>query len=65
MGVPINCEGCVYHRPISQTYGGSDKVCHFMLDTGRRRGRKGDICLSRSETKKVKIHKFDIPASQM
>lgn len=35
------CEGCIYWKYI-----GGDRACHYLLDTGKRRVRDGDGCLS-------------------
>ena len=64
MGIPINCEGCVYYRPFNRA--GSEKLfcCHYLLDNGKRREKNGDICLSRSEEREKNDNPFDIPAPQ-
>ena len=50
------CYGCVYWRGISNTYPGKDRCCHHLLDTGKRRERNGDRCLSK---KWATIKRFD------
>ena len=64
MGIPINCEGCVYHRPFNRGYSEDIRCCHYLLETGRRREKNGDICLSRSEEREKNDNPFDIPAPQ-
>lgn len=60
MGIPTNCEGCVYHRRLDSEL----LCCHYLLDTGKRREKNGDVCLSRSEEREEKTAPFDIPAPQ-
>lgn len=65
MSVPINCEGCAHHRPLSRTYTLGIKCCHYLLDTGKQREKNGDICLSWSETRTPKKNMFEVPPQQM
>lgn len=59
------CEGCVYWRGLSPTNASEGKCCHHLLDTGKRRERFGDMCLSKKEGKyKRGPHPFDVPIAQ-
>ena len=63
------CEGCVYYRKIAQS--NTDKVCHYLLDTGRARlliCPPGDACTVRQEgekkpAKRALQHKYDFTPS--
>lgn len=39
------CRGCVYWRDLSATSPESGQACHFLLDRGRGRRRRGTVCL--------------------
>lgn len=39
------CSGCVYWRGSS---GGGDHLCHYYLDTGKRRVKENGVCRSRT-----------------
>ena len=64
MSIPINCKGCVHHRPLGRSYSAGQRCCHHLLDTGHRRKQEGDICLSRSTTRTPKADPFAVPAPQ-
>lgn len=58
------CKGCAYWNS-----GTGDKqclkFCHYMLLTGKRRERDGDLCLSRTEKKQPRRRDpFDVPIQQ-
>lgn len=36
------CEGCIYYRPLAHM--DADRVCHFMIDTGEKRGCPAAEC---------------------
>lgn len=36
------CKGCIYYRPLAHI--DADRVCHFMLDTGEKRGCPAAEC---------------------
>ena len=40
------CEGCVNYRPMHRA-GGAQKMCHFMLYTGQKRGCPPENCTRR------------------
>lgn len=46
------------------TMGNSIQACHYMLDTGMRRDRGGDKCLSRETKREAKRRGFDAPSAQ-
>lgn len=49
---PERCKGCVYWKPLS---GGSNgKACHHYLETGQRRVKDGEKCLSRTTQRQKK-----------
>lgn len=65
----MGCDGCIYHRKIAQS--NTDKVCHYILDTGRARlliCPPGDACTVRQEgekkpPKRALQHKYDFTPS--
>ena len=59
------CDGCMYWRDVYVSGKGGEKCCHHLLDTGKRRERIGDVCLSKKEGKhKRGPNPFDIPVAQ-
>ena len=55
------CIGATFMCPAR----GGEKCCHHLLDTGKRRERIGDVCLSKKEGKhKRGPNPFDIPVAQ-
>lgn len=59
------CENCVYWRALYKTGEVSTKCCHYCLDTGKKRKRIGDMCLSKKEDKRGRRpNAFDIPVAQ-
>lgn len=47
-----NCKGCIYWRSASDTNGKVIKLCHYLLDTGERRGCPADKCTRKVEKAK-------------
>lgn len=43
---PTCCDGCSYWRSISNS--GRECCCHYLLDTDKRCGRKGNKCPGRT-----------------
>ena len=56
------CRRCVHFKTL--TMGNSIQACHYMLDTGMRRDREGDKCLSRETKREAKRRSFDAPGAQ-
>jgi hypothetical protein len=52
------CEGCYYWRGLSSTWGGGDKACHYLIETGKMKRRDGNKCLSK---RKGKYKRNDTP----
>ena len=46
----MDCSGCIYWRAAGGA--GLENCCHCLLDTGKRRVRDGDKCLSYEEKKR-------------
>lgn len=44
-----NCKGCIYWRSASDTNGKVIKLCHYLLDTGEKRGCPADKCTRKVE----------------
>lgn len=42
------CEGCAHWRRLAGRYDKSLHVCHFILDTGHRRGGTVENCTKRT-----------------
>lgn len=60
------CEKCIYYSGNSakrkSTVNKSQYCCTYYLDTGMRRERDGDICLSRKEGQRTR-GAWDMPAT--
>ena len=46
------CEGCRYWRSASASNSRIIKVCHYLLDTGEKRGCPAKRCTRRAEEEK-------------
>ena len=53
-----SCEGCYYYRRASHYY--ALKCCHYMYDTGMRRGCPAENCDKKRPGKKPKKEMFPI-----
>ena len=42
------CDGCTHWRRLTVRYDKSIRVCHFILDTGHRRGGTVDDCTKKT-----------------
>lgn len=55
----------MYWRGLSPSNPAEGNCCHHLLDTGKRRKRFGDMCLSKKEGKyKRGPNPFDVPIAQ-